>query len=126
VQEQLECLILHVLHKEHQEWIQVLWKHQFSDVVGPLEVVCISVVHFLLHVSFKALWELFNDFIDDIVDLLNLTTKTADKMLFSVETMIFNKVSLLDLNCLTFKDNVSLNLISLLLKFKIFGSNLSS
>lgn len=68
-------LVLHLLDVKHQEWIQMLWKDQLSDVVSSLEVVLIVVLNFLLHVRLEALWVLFDDLIYDIAHLLNLTTK---------------------------------------------------
>jgi hypothetical protein len=47
-------------------------------------------------------------------------------MIFGVETVIFREIGLQDFNGLSLEDYVSLDLISILFKFKVLGSHLSS
>lgn len=115
---------MHCLHVSEQEWIEVLGQHQLTNVVRPQEVVIIVVFDFLLHVCLQTLRVSFDDLINNIVQLHDLTTERAYEMFLAIEAVVLNEIGFQDLNCLSLEDDVSLDLVSVLLQFQVLGTDL--
>jgi hypothetical protein len=97
-------------------------KKKLSWIVGTYEIIFIVVSNFLLHVHFQAMRIFLDNLLENVVNLLNLTT-ICTKAWISIEIRVhIKKVCLQNVNDLTFENDGCLNLILEGIKCFVLGS----
>lgn len=101
----------------HQEWDLMFNSAKLSEIVWSAEVIFVGILlDLLLHIVFESLWISVGNFLKDVEELHDLSSKGSYEAFSAVVAVNIMEVFLDDFSDFSPKDDIAFNLVSIFFK----------